>query len=149
MTAAASLAHTPRPRLGTRVWAGVVAAWGVVTGVAPHVLHHVGPLAGAALLAGAAGKAMFFVVGLVLSIPMLRRVYRRFGTLAAPTLAIVAFAGVFTFSNLVVAPRLTGSEKQTTTPGSEEPAKPSGHAGHHSGSQPIPPVGIVTTKGAP
>jgi hypothetical protein len=122
-----------RRRLGTRVWAGAVAAWGVVTGVAPHVLHHVGPLAGAALLAGAAGKAVFFVLGLVLSIPMLRRLYRRFGTFVAPTVAIVAFAAVFTFSNLVVAPLLTGSEKQPTLPGIKQPAA---HAGHHSDGRP-------------
>ncbi len=116
--------------------AGVVAAWGVVSGVAPHVLHHVGPLAGAAVLAGAGGKAIFFALGLVLSIPMLRRLHRRFGTLVAPALAVVTFAGVFTFSNLVVAPLLTGSEKQPTTPGIEQPATPSGHAGHHSGVRP-------------
>jgi hypothetical protein len=134
MTAAAA-AHTHR-RFGTRVWAGAVAAWGVVTGVAPHVLHHVGPLAGAALLAGAAGKAVFFVLGLVLSIPMLRRLYRRFGTLVAPAVAVIAFAAVFTFSTLVVAPLLTGSEKQPKTPGIEQPAASSGHAGHHSGGRP-------------
>jgi hypothetical protein len=49
----------------------------VVSGVAPHVLHHVGPLAGAALLAGFGGKAIFFALGLLLSVPMLRRLYRR------------------------------------------------------------------------
>lgn len=135
MTVAAA-ATDMHGRLGTRVWAGAVAAWGIVTGVAPHVLHHVGPLAGAALLAGAAGKAVFFVLGLVLSIPILRRLYRRFETLVAPAVAVVAFAFVFTFSNLVVAPLLTGSEKQPTTPGIEQPATPSGHAGHHSGRRP-------------
>src|SRR6266581_8689903 len=86
---------TPRRGLGARLWGGIVAAWAVVTGLAPHVLHHVGPLAGAALLAGFGGKALFFVLGLVLSIPMLRRLYRRFGTLVAPALAIAAFAAVF------------------------------------------------------
>jgi hypothetical protein len=119
-----------RHRLGARVWGAIVAAWGVVTGVAPHVLHHVGPLAGAALLAGFGGKAIFFALGLVLSIPMLRRVYRRFGMLVAPALAIVAFAGVFTFSSLVIAPRLTGSEK-APAPTLEQPA---GHASHHGGA---------------
>ena len=122
MTVATAAVHTRR-RVGTRVWAGVVAAWGVVAGVAPHVLHHVGPLAGAALLAGAAGRAAFFVLGLVLSIPLLRRLYRRFGTFVAPTFAVAAFAAVFAFSNLVVAPLLTGSEKR--------PADPADHARHH------------------
>ena len=125
--------------LGARMWGAVVAGWGVVTGVAPHVLHHVGPLAGAALLAGFGGKALFFALGLLLSVPMLRRLYRLFGTLAAPALAVVTFAGVFTLSSLVIAPRLTGSEKAPSAPGIEQPTTPSGHGGHH-------PVGAAGTR---
>jgi hypothetical protein len=121
----------PARRLGTRVWGGIVAAWAVVTGVAPHVLHHVGPLAGAALLAGAGGKAIFFAIGLLLSVPMLRRLYRRFGTLVAPAVAIAVFAAVFIFSSLVIAPKLTGSQ-QSQQPGIQQPA-PSDRARHHSG----------------
>ena len=102
-----------------------------MTGVAPHVLHHVGPLAGAALLAGFGGKAIFFALGLVLSVPMLRRLYRRFGTLVAPALAVVAFAAVFTFSSLAIAPWLTGSDDAPpATPGIEQPSR---HESHHSG----------------
>ncbi len=128
----ATVAPTPPARrLGARVWGGIVAAWAVVTGVAPHVLHHVGPLAGAALLAGAAGKTIFFAIGLLLSVPMLRRLYRRFGTLIAPLAAIAVFAAFFTFSSLVIAPRLTGSEL-SQQPGIQQPA-PSDHASHHSG----------------
>jgi glucose dehydrogenase len=99
--------------------------------VAPHVLHHAGPLAGAALLAGFGGKAIFFALGLLLSVPMLRRLYRRFGTLIAPALAVVAFAAVFSFSSLVIAPRLTGSENAPTQAPSVE--QPSGHDSHHPG----------------
>jgi hypothetical protein len=129
----ATAAHVSAPRrFGARVWGAVVAGWGVVTGIAPHVLHHAGPLAGAALLAGFGGKAIFFALGLVLSLPMLRRLYRRFQTLVAPALAVAAFAAVFSFSNFVIAPRLTGSEK-TPAPTLEQPAQPSGHASHHSG----------------
>lgn len=128
----AATAQAPRGRgLGARVWGSVVAAWAVVSGVAPHVLHHIGPLAGAALLAGAGGKAIFFALGLLLSLPMLRRLYHRFGTPVAPGLAIVAFVVVFMFSSLVIAPRLTGSE-QTKQPGIEQPSG-SDHASHHSG----------------
>jgi hypothetical protein len=36
--------------------AGVI---GAVAGLAPHVLHHIGPLAGTALIAGAGGTAVF------------------------------------------------------------------------------------------
>jgi hypothetical protein len=115
-----------------RVWAGVVAAWGVISGLAPHVLHHVGPLAGAALLAGFGGKALFFALGLVLSLPLLRRLYRRFQTWLAPALAVLIFIGMFSLSSLVIAPRLTGSEK-APAPGIEQPSAPSGHARHHGG----------------
>ena len=121
----------PVRSLGARVWAGTVAAWAVVTGIAPHVLHHVGPVAGAALLAGVGGKTIFFALGLVLSVPMLRRLYRHFRTLIAPAVAVVVFAAVFTFSSLVIAPRLTGSE-QSQQPGIQQPAS-SDHASHHSG----------------
>ncbi len=128
----ATAAHVSAPRrFGARVWGAVVAGWGVVTGVAPHVLHHAGPLAGAVLLAGFGGKAIFFVLGFVLSLPMLRRLYRRFRTLVAPALAVAVFAAVFSVSNLVIAPRLTRSEK-TPAPTLEQP-QPSGHPGHHAG----------------
>ena len=119
------------PGISARLWGALAAAWAVVTGVAPHVLHHAGPLAGAALLAGAGGKAIFFALGLVLSVPMSRRLYRRFGSLVAPAVAMALFAAVFTFSSLVIAPRLTGSE-QSEQPGIQQPAG-SDHASHHSG----------------
>ena len=129
MTAAAAhlrLVHG----IGARVWGSIVAAWAVVTGVAPHVLHHVGPLAGAAVLAGVGGKAIFFALGLVLSAPMLRRLYHRFGTWVAPALAVAVFAAVFTLSSLVIAPRLTGADSSPARqPGIEQP---SGHDSHHS-----------------
>jgi hypothetical protein len=117
--------------LGARVWGGIVAAWAVVTGIAPHILHHAGPLAGAAILAGVGGKAIFFALGLLLSVPMLRRLYRRFGTFVAPALALGVFAALFTFSSLVIAPRLTGSET-TPAPAIEQPTT-SNHESHHEG----------------
>lgn len=122
--------QVPRAGLANRVWAAIVGAWGVVTGLAPHVLHHVGPLAGAAVLAGAGGKVLFFVLGLALSIPLLRRLHRRFGTLIAPAIAIVIFAGMFALSSLVIAPRITGG---SDTPAQSTPAlqQPSGHDAHH------------------
>jgi hypothetical protein len=112
----------------TRLGAAVLAVWGVVIGVAPHVLHHVGPFAGAALLAGAGGKLLFGALGFVLSIPFLLRLYRRFHTLA-PALASAAFAAIFAVSTLVVSPLLTGSDDSgSKAPGLEQPG---GHASHH------------------
>jgi hypothetical protein len=119
-----------RARLAqTRLGAAVLAVWGVVIGVAPHVLHHVGPFAGAALLAGAGGKLLFGVLGFLLSVPFLLRLYRRFHTLAAPALATAAFVAIFAVSTLVVSPLLTGSANTpSNTPTVELPA---GHASHH------------------
>ena len=52
----------------------------VVLDAPPHVLHHVGPLAGAALLVGATGKVLFGALGFLLAVPMLRRLRRRTGS---------------------------------------------------------------------
>ena len=124
MTATALAPH--ERGLGGRLWGGTVAFFGVATGVAPHVLHHVGPLAGAALLAGFGGQVLFFALGLVLSVPLLLKLYRRFGTLVAPAVAVLAFAAIFTFSSVVVAPRLTDSDESPATPIEQ----PQDH-GHH------------------
>lgn len=118
-----------RARLAqSRVRAALLAAWGVVIGVAPHVLHHVGPLAGAALLAGAAGTLLFGAIGLVLSIPFLLRLYRRFRTLAAPTLAAGAFIAIFAVSALVVSPLITDGNQSGKTPAGQTPPN---HVAHH------------------
>ncbi|MEX0700446.1 MAG: hypothetical protein WD354_12020 [Acidimicrobiia bacterium] len=101
------------PRTAGRLRHAVTAVWAAVSGVAPHVLHHVGPLAGAAILAGAAGRVLFFVIGLGLATPMLIRLYRRFGTWAAPLIAVAVFALTYTLSSFYLGPLLTG---EATTP---------------------------------
>jgi hypothetical protein len=100
-------------RIGGRAWAVIVAVWVGVTGIAPHVLHHVGPLAGTALVAGAGGQLLFGVVGLIATIPMLRRLHRRFGTWIAPAIALAVFGAVYSFSTFVIGPRLSGTASQT------------------------------------
>ena len=92
--------------------AGVGAA---VLGVAPHVLHHVGPLAGAAVLAGATGKLLFGALGFVLAIPILRRLHRRHGSWAVPGGVLAFMAVVFAFSAFVIGPAVTGGSDSTTT----------------------------------
>ena len=64
-----------RPRA---VWHAIVAAIGTVVGLAPHVLHHIGLLAGAGLIAGPGGTVAFGLLGFILSIPFLLRLRRRF-----------------------------------------------------------------------
>ncbi len=83
-------------------------AVGAVAGAAPHVLHHVGPLAGAALFTGAGGTAVFGVAGFALTIPMLIRLKRRFGTWLAPGIALALFVGMFTASAVWIGPAIRG-----------------------------------------
>jgi hypothetical protein len=106
-----------------------VAGWGAFIGVLPHVLHHVGPLAGAALLAGAGGTALFFAIGIVASIPFLLRLYGRFHTWRAPAIALATFVGLFSLSSFVIGPAISGEDGPVQPrPSIEQPA---GHEQHH------------------
>jgi len=96
-------------RAAGRLWSGVVAVWAAITGIAPHVLHHVGPLAGAAIVSGVAGTALFGAFGFVATVPLLLRLRRRFGSWRVPAIALALFVTVFTVST-VVGPQLTGPE---------------------------------------
>ncbi len=107
-----------------RAGAAVTAAGGVVAGAAPHVLHHVGPIAGAALLAGTGGTLLFGGIGFVLTIPMLLRLRRRFGTWAAPAVALALFAVAFTVSTLWIGPAIRGSSAETA---GDQPGDPPSH----------------------
>lgn len=106
-----------------------MAVWGAVIGLLPHVLHHVGPLAGAALLAGAGGTALFAAIGFVAAIPFLLRLHRRFRTWKAPALALAVFAAMFSLSSFVIGPAIAGGEESPPAqPGIEQPT---GHEQHH------------------
>lgn len=107
---------------GARVSSALLAAWGALTGVAPHVLHHVGPLAGAAFLAGAGGRLLFGGIALVVSIPFLMRIYRRFRTWVAPAIALAVMAGMFSLSPFVIGPAIGGDDSGTKQPRNEQPA---------------------------
>lgn len=106
----------------------LAAVWGAIVGLAPHVLHHVGPLAGAALLAGVWGTALFAAIGLVAAVPFLLRLERRFGTWRAPAIALAVFVAMFSLSSFVIGPALSGGTDEPVMPGVEAPA---GHASHH------------------
>lgn len=113
-------------RTWRRTWAALVAAWGALTGLAPHVLHHVGPLAGAALLAGTAGTLLFGAIGFVAATPFLVRLHRRFGTWRAPAMALAVFAAMFSLSSFVIGPAISGRDEQPP-PGIEQ----QDHEQHH------------------
>lgn len=115
-----------RPSLTGRLWSGLLAVWGGLIGLLPHVLHHVGPLAGAALLAGTAGTLLFAVIGFVAAIPFLLRLHHRFGTWRAPAIALAIFVAMFSLSSFVIGPAISGDDKPTR-PGIQQ----SGHEQHH------------------
>lgn len=105
----AARAGVGKPSIALRVRTALLALWAAIAGAAPHVLHHVGPLAGTALVAGVGGRALFGVAGFVATIPLLRRLRRRTGSWRAPGLALVAFAAIYTVSTLVVGPAIGGA----------------------------------------
>lgn len=137
-----SLVHTPAPGSTARrsgrwprvaadglprsAWNAVTGLMGGVLGLAPHVLHHVGLLAGTALVAGSGGTALFGVLGLVASVPLLLRLRRRFGTWRAPAIGLGVFAVMFAVSTFLVGPAISG---QSQSPSPRVPAVE--HDGHH------------------
>jgi hypothetical protein len=108
------------------VWTVLSGGLGGIVGLAPHVLHHIGPLVGTALVAGAGGTALFGVLGLVASVPMLMKLRRRFSNWWAPGSALGVFIAMFLISSFVVGPLISAPDK---------PAKPGvsqvDHGAHH------------------
>jgi hypothetical protein len=116
-----------------RLWPALSAAWAAITGLLPHVLHHAGPLAGAALVAGVGGSLLFGALGLIVSIPFLRRLHRRFGTWRAPAIALAIFVAVFSLSAFIIGPQISGEDEGATSGGGGSTSGPavSGHEAHH------------------
>ncbi len=129
--AAADEAPQSRGVLAT-AWSAVTAAVGGIMGLLPHLLHHVGLLGGAVLVTGATGNVLFAVLGLVFSLPLLRRLYRRFGSWKAPALALGVFALMFSLSAFVIGPAISNddpSQDRDRTP--VQTPDPDEHEGHH------------------
>lgn len=124
---------TPRT-LSERVATLASSVVAAILGIAPHVLHHVGPLAGAALLAGTGGTLLFGAIGLVAAIPFLLRVHRRCGNWRVPAALLATFATMFSISTFVIGPAISGSDSSKSTPTQQTlPSAPSktGHDAHH------------------
>ena len=115
---------------------GASAGIGTLMGLVPHLMHHVGLIAGAALVSGLGGSLLFGVVGLLFSIPLLRRLYRRFGTWKAPAAALVIFAGMFAVSAFVIGPAISGGAPPGPAEGVPSPTSDPSHSGHHGGGVP-------------
>ena len=114
------------------VWSAVTAVVGGIMGLLPHLLHHVGLLGGAVLVTGATGNVLFALLGLVFSLPLLRRLYRRFGTWKAPTFALAVFALMFSLSAFVIGPAINNDNPSPDRPPAQTPG-PDDHEGHHGG----------------
>ena len=108
---------------------------GAVLGLLPHLTHHVGWLAGTALIAGAGGTALFAVVGLAAMVPMLWRLHRRFRWWG-PGIALAGYALMFTLSTTLIGPALRSAidEPAPTKPTqTEHTQSPGGGHGHEPG----------------
>lgn len=123
------------PTLRRRAAALISSAIAALLGILPHVLHHAGPLAGAALFAGAGGTLLFGAIGLVAAIPFLLRVHRRCGNWRTPAALLALFAIVFSISAFVIGPAISGSDDSGSkaTPNQTSPPAPTsgGHDAHH------------------
>ncbi|WP_448059777.1 hypothetical protein [Cellulomonas hominis] len=119
------------PRRGPlrTVWTAISGATGVVVGIAPHVLHHVGPLVGTALIAGSGGTVLFGVLGLLAAVPMLVKLRRRFHSWWAPAVALAVFAVAFAVSTTVLGPVIRGDDPGSPSPGQSQ--TPTEHDQHH------------------
>lgn len=124
-------------------WTALTGAAGFVVGLLPHVLHHVAPILGTALVAGAGGTVAFGLLGLAATVPMLIRLRRRFESWWAPAIALAAFTAAFLVSTFVIGPSLDGGAGAAQTPPTAPPrapstaapsatADPQDHAAHHS-----------------
>lgn len=99
-----------RRGLTARIGAALSGATGAVAGLLPHLLHHIAPIAGAAILTGTAGSVLFGALGFALMIPMLLRLRRRFGSWLAPGVAALVFAAMFTVSTVWIGPAIRGDD---------------------------------------
>lgn len=115
--------------LVARAWRTVSAIFGTLLGLLPHVLHHTGLIFGAALVTGTGGNLLFGAFGLLFSVPLLRRLYIRFHTWKAPTIALAIFIAMFSLSAFVIGPAISGdSSVETPSPG--QTPEHSTHTGH-------------------
>jgi hypothetical protein len=118
-----------------RRWSNALGALvGTASGLLPHLLHHVGLLAGAAVLAGATGTVLFGLLGLAAMLPLLLRLRRRFASWWAPAVALGVFAAMFVISAVVLGPAL----RSPAEPPADHPSPPgpsAEHTRHHAHSR--------------
>ena len=112
-----------------RTWRTISAVIGTLLGLLPHALHHAGLIFGAALVTGARGNLLFGALGLLFSLPLLRRLYTRFNTWKAPAIALAIFVAMFSLSAFVIGPAISGDAPAETPTPAQTPDH-SQHDGH-------------------
>lgn len=122
-------ASEPHVGLLATSWRWISAAFGTLLGLLPHLLHHTSLIFGAALVTGTGGNLLFGALGLLFSVPLLRRLYRRFKTWKAPALALVLFVAMFSVSAFVIGPAISDG-LTSDAPVPEQTPDHSKHAGH-------------------
>lgn len=122
-------ASEQRAGLLARSWRWISAAFGTLLGLLPHLLHHTSLIFGAALVTGTGGNVLFGALGLLFSVPLLRRLYRRFKTWKAPAIAVAVFVAMFSVSAFVIGPAISDG-LAADTPVPEQTPDHSKHAGH-------------------
>lgn len=132
-TGARPVDRAARPSLVRRAGIALSGSGAGLLGLAPHILHHAGPLAGAALFGGLAGSLLFGALGLVAAIPFLLRMRRRSGGWRRSLTTLLLFAAVFSVATFVLGPALTGEEDggSAAPRAPEEQRAPDSHQGHH------------------
>jgi len=109
-------------------WTGAIGLWAGFLGVLPHVLHHLLPVVGGALLTGAVGGIVFGIIGFAAMVPFLLTLRRRFGTWTAPLVAAGVFGVVFLISTVFIGPVVRSALTGVASPEPSHRAHPSGHA---------------------
>ena len=72
------------------------------------------------------GRLLFAAIALLVSVPFLLRIHRRFQNWLAPTLSLAAMAVTSTLSTLAIAPLITGSDRGSSQLRRGGPRQPPG-----------------------
>jgi len=126
--ASSGIAELEKPGRRTRLGPALSGTFGTMAGITPHVLHHLGPIAGAAILTGVGGTLFFGALGLLFMIPMLVRFKRRSGHWLAPAIALTVFILMFSASTLWIGPAIRTALGSSGSPTMD----PAAHQSHHS-----------------
>ncbi|MEJ7794859.1 MAG: hypothetical protein WKF50_04845 [Nocardioides sp.] len=91
------------------------------------MLHHAGLIFGAALVTGAGGNLLFGALGLLFSMPLLRRLYTRFNTWRAPAIGLAILVAMFSLSAFIIGPAISGDAPAPSPVDTPDHSRHDGH----------------------